>query len=174
MSAEGSVVTADSRSASPERRSPAMGAVAMVLAVAALAAASWATVRHSAGTTEDFSADQRAAATAKACAAFDTVRHGADLNTNSAGTGGPDDAADTLAVAANARLSLLSGGQYLISRIDPATPPGLTTEIRNFANTLMDIGAASIAGIKTTDPQQVTRLQDAQALSITVNTQCLN
>ena len=149
-----------------------MGALAMVLAVAALAAASWATLRQPAEATEVFSADQRAAATTKACAAFDTVRNGADLNTNSAGPGGPDAAADTLTVAANARLSLLSGGQYLMARIDPATPPGLTTEIRNFANTLMDIGAASIAGIKTTDPRQVTRLEDAQSLAITVNTQC--
>ena len=151
-----------------------MGSVAMVLAVSALAAAGWAVLRESAGDTDVFGADQRDAAAAKACAAFHTVRHGADLNTNSAGTGGPDDAVGTVAVAANARLSLLSGGQYLISRTDPATPPGLATEIRYFANTLMDIGAASIAGVKTTDPEQVTRLQDAQALSITVNTQCLS
>ncbi|CAN5775259.1 hypothetical protein BH10ACT9_BH10ACT9_13740 [soil metagenome] len=111
---------------------------------------------------------------AKACTAFDVVRTGVDLNTSTLATGGPGDAAEATAVAVNARLSLLGGGQYLMSRIDPATPRGLASEVRNFANTLMDIGATSIAGSRTTDPQQVTRLQDAQALSITVNTQCVS
>lgn len=140
---------------------------ATVLVVSALGLAGWAALRPA-------SVNQRDAAVEKVCAAFETVRTGVDLNTGTVAPGGSNAPVDPMAVAVNARLSTLGGGQYLLARIDPATPRGLATEARNFANALMDIGAASVAGVKTTDPEQVTRLQDAQALAITVNTQCVS
>lgn len=95
---------------------------------------------------------ERTAAKAKICSAFGIVRTGVSQNTNLAPPGGPEDVTGTLAVAANARLSLYGGGQYLLSRLDPATAPELADAVRGFANNLIDIGANAIAGVSNTDP----------------------
>jgi hypothetical protein len=97
---------------------------------------------------------ERTAAKAKICSAFGIVRTGVSQNTNLAPPGGPEDVTGTLAVAANARLSLYGGGQYLLSRLDPATAPELGDAVRGFANNLIDIGANAIASIPNTDPAQ--------------------
>jgi hypothetical protein len=34
----------------------------------------------------------------------------------------------------NARISLYDGGQYLLARLDPATPPELADAVKKFAN----------------------------------------
>ena len=57
-----------------------------------------------------------------------------------------------MAVAANARVALYDGGQYLLARLQPDTPPELADAIRKFANNLMDIGARSTSGIPNSDP----------------------
>ncbi len=102
----------------------------------------------------DYTDAQRSDAKAATCAAFDTVRTGVATNTNVTAPGGPDDIAGALAVAANARVALYDGGQYLLARLDPATPADLAAEIRTFGNQLMDIGAAATAGVPNTDPAQ--------------------
>lgn len=66
-----------------------------------------------------------------------------------------------LAVAANARLSLSNGGQYLLARLDPAAAPQLADATRRSANLLMDVGAAATAGVQESDPAQAQRLQEA-------------
>jgi hypothetical protein len=153
--------------------------VALVFSVAALGLAGWAALRpaataspSAAGTASTssepsptFDATQRDAAKAKTCATLDAVRKGVTLNTNQSPPGGAADVTGSLAVAANARLSLFNGGQYLLARIDPATPDDLANEVRRFADTLMDIGAASTGGARTSDPDQTARLQDADATS---------
>ena len=50
-------------------------------------------------------------------------------------------------LAANARLSLYDGGQYLLARLDPATLPELSDAVKKFSNLLMDIGASATAGM---------------------------
>ena len=62
-----------------------------------------------------------------------------------------------VAVAANARVALFDGGQYLLARLDPRRLPTLADKIRTFANQLMDIGAAATAGVPNTDPAQAGR-----------------
>ena len=70
---------------------------------------------------------------------------------------GPDPVAQT-AVASNARLSLIGGGEYLLSRLDDQTPPDLADAVRLFANNLEDIGVNALAGATNDDPQQAARL----------------
>ena len=77
------------------------------------------------------------------CAAFDTVSKAVQLQTHA--DLGPDPIAQT-AVAGNARLSLIGGGEYLLSRLDDQTPPELADAVRLFANNLEDIGINALAG----------------------------
>jgi hypothetical protein len=145
------------------------------LALVALALAGWALLRPAGGggsSTEPYTDAQRADAKEKACAAFDTVRAGISQNTNLQAPGGPEDIVGNLAVAANARLSLYDGGQYLLARLDPATPTDLANAVQSFGNTLMDIGASAIAGERNTDPQQAARLGDADAVNRTIGGLC--
>ena len=106
------------------------------------------------------------------CGAFDLVRRGVSRNTNVAVPGGPEDVTGTLAVAANARISLYDGGQYLLARLDPATPTELGDAVRGFANTLMDIGAAATAGALDNDPDQVARLRSADEGNVKIGQLC--
>jgi hypothetical protein len=61
-------------------------------------------------------------------------------------------------VASNARLSLIGGGDVLLSRLDEQTPPELADAVRLFANNLQDIAINALAGATNDDPQQVARL----------------
>lgn len=159
-------------------------AVAVAVSVAALAVAGWAALRPSdtapgAASTDgssvvqtSFTDAERDAATTKLCAAFDTVRKGVSSNTNANVPGGDADIAGSLAVAANARLSLFAGGQYLLQQIEPATPADLAGEARNLANTLISVGAVAISGVPTSDPTQAQNMKTAETLSINVSTRC--
>lgn len=151
---------------------------ALVLSIVATLLAAYAALRPTGGDASSGAAagsyDQAQQDDAKAtvCTAFDTVRNGVGLNTNAKAPGGAADLTGTLAVAANARLSMLGGGQYLLARLGPATPAELADDVRTFSNQLLDIGAASIAGTQTTDPAQATRLKDAEAMSVRIADEC--
>ena len=96
---------------------------------------------------------------ARVCGAFDTVRNAVSLQTNA------DLGADPVAVqavAANARLATLGGGQYLLTQLSDATPSDLSESVRSFANTLQNIGIGQLAGSPANDPAQVERLNAAQ------------
>lgn len=156
-----------------DRSQLALGVVALI-AVVALGLAAWALLRPaptsstSAAGEPTYTDAQRTDSKLKICTAFNTVRAGVTQNTNLVPPGGPEDVTGALAVAANARLSLSDGGAYLLARLDPATAPELAEAIRSFGNGLMDIGAASTAGAKNTDPEQATRLKDADAANTTI------
>lgn len=147
--------------------------VAVVLALVALGLSAWASFRPtSTSSTPTYSATEQADAKKKICGAADLVRKGVSLNTNLQPPGGPEDVTGSLAVAANARLSLSDGGQYLVSRLDPATPADVSDAVRKFAGTLMDIGAAATAGMQNTEPDQAARLRDADAQNARVTEVC--
>ncbi|WP_308205811.1 hypothetical protein, partial [Mycolicibacterium hodleri] len=105
--------------------------VALVLSVIAVGVATWTALRPaSTGPTEPtYTSAQQSDAKTAICSAADTVRRGVSLNTNLQGPGGEGDVVGSLAVAANARLSLSDGGQYLITRLDPATPTDLADAV---------------------------------------------
>ena len=129
--------------------------VALLVAVVAVAVAIWALMSASSGA----SADTKLAGDPKmrVCTAFDTVSKAVTLQTHT--DLGPDPVAQT-AVAGNARLALVGGGQYLLSRLDSATPSELADAVRSFANGLEDIGMYALAGVPNTDPVQAGRLTE--------------
>ncbi|MEZ0339622.1 hypothetical protein ACAG25_06520 [Mycobacterium sp. pV006] len=143
----------------------------LTIAVLALVVAVFALVRTF-DTTASYSEEQRAAALAAACSAYETVRTAVAANTNTEPPGGSGDISGALAAAANARVALLDGGQYLLARLDPATPSDVADDMRRFANQLMDIGAAATAGVPNTDADQAKRLADAEAASAAISSRC--
>jgi hypothetical protein len=146
----------------------------LVFAVVAVGLGTWAVFRpaQAPSSAPEYTAAQQADAKNGICAAADLVRRGVSLNTNLPVPGGAGDVTGSLAVAANARLSLSDGGQYLVHWLDPATPTELAASVRHFANTLMDIGAAATAGAPNTDPDQAARLRDADAANLEIVEAC--
>lgn len=144
---------------------------ALAVAVLSLAVAVFALFGANGGEPE-YTDTQRNDAKTAICAAFETVSKGVARNTNLEPPGGSDDIAGALAVAANARVALYDGGQYLLARLEPATPADLAGEIRTFGNQLMDIGAAATAGVPNNDPVQAGRLRDAEAASTAITGLC--
>jgi hypothetical protein len=106
------------------------------------------------------------------CEAFNVIRNGVQINTNLQPPGGPQDVTGSMAVAANARVSLYDGGQYLLARLQPDTPTDLADAVRKFANNLMDIGARSTSGIPNSDPGQTARLKEADDANKSLNDLC--
>ena len=127
--------------------------LALIIALAAGGVAAWAVVL--ARSQKEDTVAPTAESKQKVCAAFDTVSKAVQLQTHA--ELGPDPVAQT-AVAGNARLSLIGGGEYLLSRLDDQTPPDLAEAARLFANNLEDIGLNALAGATNDDPQQAARL----------------
>lgn len=111
--------------------------------------------------TPGFSSQQIADAKAKACSAFEKVRTGVSLQTNANGGGDP---ALAQAVAANARLSLVTGAYYLQARLDPATPQPLATAIHSFSDLLLDLAENALAG--STNDQSLEHQGEGDATQI--------
>jgi len=98
--------------------------------------------------------------TTRVCAAFDTVSEAVPLQTN---TDLGNDPVAQSAVAANSRLALFGGGQYLLNSLDSETPAELADPVRSFAVTLQHIGMNALAGMTNADPDQVTYLAEGDA-----------
>ena len=150
-------------------------AITLVVALAAAALSGWLLFRISREGTPNspnYSGAQRSDAKQKICTATDVVRKGVSLNTNLQPPGGPEDLTGSLAVAANARISLYDGGQYLLARLDPAAPTELADTAKKFANLLMDIGANATAGSQNSQPEQAARLKEADAANTKVTELC--
>ena len=130
-----------------------MAVLSLLVALAAIGVAAWALVM--AWPQGKDTAEPTAESKQKVCAAFDTVSKAVQLQTH-ADLGPDSDRAE--AVAGNARLSLIGGGEYLLSRLDDQTPPDLADAVRSFANNLEEIGINALAGATNDDPQQAARL----------------
>ncbi len=130
-----------------------MALLSLVIALTAIGVAAWAMVM--AWPQKQETVQPTAEAKQKVCTAFDTVSRAVQLQTHA--DVGPDPVAQT-AVASNARLALIGGGEYLLSRLDDQTPPELADSVRLFANNLEDIGLNALAGATNDDPQQAARL----------------
>jgi hypothetical protein len=131
-----------------------VAAIALLIALTAIGVSAWAMVMAW-PLKKEATAQPSAESKQKVCAAFDTVSRAVQLQTHA--DLGTDPAAQE-AVAGNARLSLIGGGQYLRSRLDDRTPPDLADAVRLFANNLDDIGMNALAGATNEDPQQAARL----------------
>ena len=170
-------VAGPSHGSTADRTRPALAIIGAV-ALLALGLAIWALLRPTSeapavtAATPTYTDAQQAAAKSKICAAHGLVRVGVNVNTNLQPPGGPDDTVGALAAAANARVALGGGGQYLLANLDPATPQPVADAVRPFALKLMDIGAAATAGISNADPQQAARLQEADAMNTEIDNLC--
>jgi len=118
-------------------------AVALVLALIAVgvAVAAWFRPTH-----ETVSYPQSGNAKTNLCNAYTVVRQGVVFNTHLANPGG-NDPTGQFAVAANARLALLGGGEYLRVRLAAQTnpPADLAKAINNMAVTVEQLGINYLA-----------------------------
>ena len=159
-----------------------MAAAALLLSVVAVAVAIWSVTRspdtpNETATTptsvtagkEPVPAEQPAQAKTRICGAFETVRNALTLQSNK--DLGNDPAAVS-AVAANARLAALGGGQYLLSKLDGTVSGELSDAVRSFANELQDVGMQQLSGTSGDDPAQVKRMNDAQATATRITELC--
>lgn len=154
------------------RNSQVIPMIALMVSLVTLAVAGWAAVKPDRGSSPSFGDEDRAAAEERLCAAVDTVRRGVSMNVNATAPGGPDDVVGGMAVMANARLALSVGGQYLMTQIDPAAPDDLAEDASELATTLMEIGATATAGVATSDPEQMERMNTAEELTAALVTRC--
>ncbi|MEZ0340643.1 hypothetical protein ACAG25_11745 [Mycobacterium sp. pV006] len=137
---------------------------ALVVAVIAAVLAVWGLLRSPAGSSAAEPIDK-----GRICSAFETVRQAVSLQTNA--DLGPDDVA-VQAVAANARLATLGGGQYLLWQIENAESDDLTEAVRSFADDLTEIGMGQLAGARSEDPAQNERMNNAQTTAARVAELC--
>lgn len=157
----------------PRTQSRWIPVAVLALAVIAAIAATWTLASpgqpasQPAGPVVD--AQQSDAAKARVCGAFAVVRQAVSVQTN-ADLG--NDPVAREAVAANARLAILGGGAYLLSRLDPATPEELATSVRAFANDVQDIGMNQLIGIPNADPKVVALLSAAKESSTHITKLC--
>ena len=134
---------------------------ALLVAVIAVVLAIWALVTAPSGTAGATAAKQGGDPKMRVCTAFDTVSKAVTGQTHN--DLGPNPVAQA-AVAGNARLALVGGGQYLLGRLDSATPTELADSVRSFADDLQDIGMYALAGVPNTEPQQAARLTQADVV----------
>ena len=163
------------RKAASRDRGSLVSAVAAVLAIVAMGLSGWALQRTFSGASAsapEYSDAERTAAKGNICADYETVWAGVSRNSSTEVPGGEADDAGTLAAAANERIALYDGGQYLLDRLDPAAPRELADAVRRFANLLMDVGAAVTAGALDTDPVQAARIRDAEVANTKVGQLC--
>jgi hypothetical protein len=141
---------------------------AVLIAVVALAVAVWALLRSPSDTASPTS-EQIADAKGRACVAYTTVRTAVALQTHvEPGT----DPVAAQAQAANARLAMSVGGDYLLGHLDPAVPPQLAEVMRSFAADLQDLTINALTGVGEIDPAQVARLHDVEAKSAKIVELC--
>jgi hypothetical protein len=126
-------------------RWPTYAALAIAVIALAVAITAWFRPAHSG--TPSFNDQQTADAKKSVCRAYTSVKQSVVVNTHMTNPNG-DDPVGQLAVAANARLALLGGGQYLRDRLAaaPAAPAELAKAVTSMATTIEDLGIGYLSG----------------------------
>lgn len=137
---------------------------ALVIAVVAVLLAGWALLKPVSGAPDveaGFANSKQGDGDAKtvACDAYSTVSAAVSKQTH-AEVG--NDPASIEAVAANSRLAMAGGAQYLLTRTTADTPAELANAIGEFAGSLQNIAINALAGIPNTDPIQAEQLSTAE------------
>jgi hypothetical protein len=153
-------------------RGTIVSVAALVVALVAAGLAVWALMKEPKSQEQVFTGTASDDPKGSICESFNIIRNGVQINTNLQPPGGPEDVTGSMAVAANARLALYDGGQYLLARLQPNTPADLADAVRKFANNLMDIGARSTSGIPNSDPGQAARLKEADEANAKITELC--
>jgi hypothetical protein len=165
-------ITRMSESTGSSSRFSILSVVALVVALIAVGLAAWALMKEPSQEGQVFTGTASDDPKGSICESFNVIRNGVQINTNLQPPGGPEDVTGSMAVAANARLALYDGGQYLLARLQPGTPDELADAVRKFANNLMDIGARSTSGIPNSDPGQAARLKEADEANAKITELC--
>ncbi|TPG34677.1 hypothetical protein [Mycolicibacterium hodleri] len=147
-------------------RSP-VAIAALAIAVIAAGLAAWALLK---GTPETTATNQLTGdSKTRVCNVFATVSNAVSIQTHA--DLGPDPVAEK-AVAGNARLALVGGGEYLLNSVDSGTPRELADPVRKFAYNLQDIGLNALAEVPYSDPIQAARLRDGEASRLQIADLC--
>ncbi|SPY00016.1 hypothetical protein [Mycolicibacterium chubuense] len=151
-----------------ERNRSPLAPIALLAALVAIGVAVWAllSVPDASPTAErQLSGDPKT----RVCDAGQLVAMGVQIQTNvRIGT----EPAALEAVAANARLSMLGGGDYLLSQISADTPGDIADAARKFGSELQVIGMNAIAGTDNADPAQADRIKAAESSRNTLGELC--
>ncbi|WP_160110882.1 hypothetical protein [Mycolicibacterium houstonense] len=113
--------------------------------------------------------EQVSAARTRTCDNFRKVASGVAIQTH---TQPEDNPTSGQAVAANARLSMLGGGTYLLDNLDPAAPGDLNDAVKEFAGTLQTVAVNALAGMGNDASDQAALLQKAQAETERIEALC--
>lgn len=150
-----------------------VAAAALVIALIAGGVAGWTLYSFKQATKEP-AADSAETTAAKlaVCDATILVRKGISANNTLPIPGGDGDQVGALLKAANARVALVNGAQYLMTKLTPQVPDDLSDTVHKFANTLVEIGAAAATGLPNDDPEQANRLHDADTYAAQINDEC--
>ncbi|CAM3237621.1 Alanine and proline rich membrane protein [Mycobacterium simiae] len=97
-----------------------------------------------------FTEQQTSEAKTKVCATYQKVHQAVLINT---GRSGGTDPIALLGVAANARLALYDGGEYLLKSLadNPATPPQLAMAVRQLADSYQQLAVNYMAEVSQSD-----------------------
>jgi hypothetical protein len=114
---------------------------------------------------------QTADAKAHVCAAFERVHHAVDLAHTHVGS---TDYTTQLAAAALTHIALDAGSRYLLTELaeEPATPPDLSTAVRNEANAEQEALIGYLNGLPASDPEMQPALSASDVASATVRRLC--
>jgi len=138
-----------------------MAPLALVVSLLAAGAAAWGLFKPApANQAAVTSADPKATV----CKAFKTVSDAVFLQTNRNPPPdlGPAEGAAMEAIAANARLAMAGGANYLLHNLPANTPADLDEEVRSFAADLDSIAMNALAGIPNEKPEQADLLHSAE------------
>lgn len=151
-----------------ERNRSPLAPIALLAAIVAIGIAIWAllSVPEAPPTAErQLTGDPKT----RICDAGQLVAMAVQLQTNA--NVGPEPAA-VEAVAANARLSMVGGGDYLLTQIGSDTPSELADAARKFGDTLQLIGMNALSGLPNADPAQADRIKAAETSRNTLGELC--
>jgi hypothetical protein len=111
--------------------------------------------------------EQIADAKANVCEAYTMVKNEVAENTNRPNPV-EGDVIGALAVAANGRLALYGGADYLLSRLtaEPATPIDLTDSVRSLANSYKEFGIRALDNEPNSDLDAIRNSADANITTI--------
>lgn len=138
-----------------------MAPLALVLSLLAVGTSVWALLKPA---PEPPSVGNPAVADpkAQACAAFFLVSNGVALQSRL--NAGPDPVA-AQAIAANARLAMSGGADYIRAKLASNTPAELAAPLTDFADQLQTIAQYYLAGQTNENPEQAARLTTADESS---------
>ena len=143
--------------------------LAVVISLIAAGLAAWSLMKAPAANNASAVPGGNADPRVTVCTAFQKVVTAVSLQTH---TDLGQEPVPQLAVAGNARLALLGGGQYLLARIPAGTSPELADAVRGFAANLEEIGMNYLAGVADTDQGQINLQADSQAASAKIVAMC--